>query len=688
MLYTTSARTSGVNMGWNAGGVEKRVVHMQGIGSILQLLASKAQPGGGWGYRTGQEDHPEPTSLALLALSLDADRFGDVIAQGLRALHQHEAPDGGYRLRQGRPEATWPTAHVSFANSVLGIGAEEVARSCHYLLNLRGHVADDPGAGKVHDVDLRLVGWPWSEGAFSWVEPTAWACLALRRAGYGGHPRVREGLQLLLSRAFDEGGLNYGNRCVFGQLTEPMPGPTAIALLALQGFPPHPRVTAALDYLQGHAHRSDDLEHLCWAKLALDQYRESSKIESAASALTERITATYLRQAADLLLQPGPIGDALTALALAPSNLSPFRLTTTELPATGYGPEGPPTAQRTWHERTRSAYRSLLVEAAARRRAVPSSPARVHVGTASSYEDDLAGLLCRQYESFREGIPLAGKVVVLKPNLVEYHSAKPINTHPAVVAAAVELCRREGAAEVIVAEGPGHWRNVGYLVAASGLGEVIRRLRVPFADLNHGEPVQCLNLGRLTGLEYLYLARTIMSADVLISMPKLKTHHWAGVTLSLKNLFGIMPGICYGWPKNELHWRGIDNSIVDIALTRTPDLAIVDGILAMEGDGPINGKAKPLGVVVMGTDLVAVDATCCRLMRFDPDQVAHLRMARDNGLGFLAESGIKQLGARISDCALPFETLAHFQHLRSDSGGLQQANADSGAVVDAAGRVG
>ena len=76
---------------------------------------------------------------------------------------------------------------------------------------------------------------------------------------------------------------------------------------------------------------------------------------------------------------------------------------------------------------------------------------------------------------------------------------------------------------------------------------------------------------------------------MLISLPKLKTHHWAGATLSLKNLFGTLPGICYGWPKNELHWRGIPNSIVDIALTRTPDLAIVDGIVGMEGDGPLNG---------------------------------------------------------------------------------------------------
>src|SRR5205085_1680138 len=200
------------------------------------------------------------------------------------------------------------------------------------------------------------------------------------------------------------------------------------------------------------------------------------------------------------------------------------------------------------------------------------------------------------------------------------------------------------AAEVIVAEGPGHWRNVEYLVAASGLGDVLRHYKVPFVDLNHDEPVKRPNLGRLTGLSHLYLSHTIDSADVVISLPKLKMHHWAGATLSLKNLFGTLSGICYGWPKNELHWRGIYNSIVDIALTRTPELAIVDGIVGMEGDGPLNGTPKQMGLSIMGTDLVAVDATCCRLMKLDPEQVGYLVIGYEKKLGRLKAEEIQQLG--------------------------------------------
>ena len=293
----------------------------------------------------------------------------------------------------------------------------------------------------------------------------------------------------------------------------------------------------------------------------------------------------------------------------------------------------------------------------------PDPNSAVHIAPVTDYNADLADVVGRQYENFRERVPLKGKRVVLKPNLVEYHRDKVINTNPKVVAAAIELCRREGAAEVIVAEGPGHWRNVEYLVAASGLGDVLRHYQVPFVDLNHDEPVKRVNLGRLTKMPYLYLAQTIATADVVISLPKLKTHHWAVATLSLKNLFGTLPGICYGWPKNELHWRGIDNSIVDIAATRMPDLAIVDGIVGMEGDGPLNGTPKAMGVLVMGSDLVAVDATCCRLMQFDADRIAYLVLARSKKLGHLVADKIQQLGETIEGRKQPFETVPHFKPL-------------------------
>ena len=116
------------------------------------------------------------------------------------------------------------------------------------LLGIRGKAVDaDPEVADMCDIDVSLTGWPWGEGTFSWVEPTAWACLVLTRLGYGDHPRVREGEKLLLDRAFDDGGANYGNRMILGRMTEPIPGPTALMLIALQSRRDEQRVRAAPD---------------------------------------------------------------------------------------------------------------------------------------------------------------------------------------------------------------------------------------------------------------------------------------------------------------------------------------------------------------------------------------------------------------------------------------------------------
>ena len=295
------------------------------------------------------------------------------------------------------------------------------------------------------------------------------------------------------------------------------------------------------------------------------------------------------------------------------------------------------------------------------RRFPPSSA--VHIARADDYDGDLLGVLTAQFAHFRQHLPVAGKRVVLKPNLVEYNRAKVINTDPRFVDAVIQLFQNEGAAEVVVAEGPGHWRNVNYLVNESGLGDVLRKRGVRFVDVNHDEPVKMPNLGRTTGLEYLYLSKAVVSADILVSLPKLKTHHWAGVTLSLKNLFGTLPGICYGWPKNELHWRGIPNSIVDIACTHTPHLAIVDGIVGMEGDGPLNGTTKFLGALVMGLDLLAVDATCCRLMKLPAERIPTLVLAAAKQVGLLDEARIAQLGESIASLAKAFEWPPHLDRI-------------------------
>jgi uncharacterized protein (DUF362 family) len=190
-----------------------------------------------------------------------------------------------------------------------------------------------------------------------------------------------------------------------------------------------------------------------------------------------------------------------------------------------------------------------------------------------------------------------------------------------------------------------------------------------FVDLNVDD-VKRVALGtRASRLKELFLPKTVLGVDFLVSMPKLKTHHWAGVTLSLKNMFGIVPGSCYGWPKNVLHWAGIDSSILDINAAARPDFAIVDGILGMEGNGPIQGTPKPSGVVVLGDDPVAVDATCCRVMGLRPEKVKYLDAA-GTMLGHVDPEKIQQLGETVASVRTRFAVLEAFRRLRQPDGGV------------------
>lgn len=622
----------------------------------MDELAKLAHADGGWGYFAGQPPHIEPTSLALLALHGDQEQFPDAIRTGRDFLAKCRQSDGSFRLGRGREAAVWGTAMALLVEATYReLSPADLNRSAAFLLGVEGRaITADPEVADMVDIDMALVGWPWATGNFSWVEPTSWAVLALTALGQQDHPRVQQGRKLLLDRAFDSGGINYGNRLILGRMTEPIPGPTALMLLALQDLSTEPRVRAAVKYLHEHLAGSDDLEHLCWGKLALSLHGEN------VAELDRRIENGVAERQARTWLRPSPLRLALTALASNADRANPFRIAAKSSPAIAPAPTVLP--KRSLTQRIKSSFQSFLVRGVEGMRALPVK-SEVHVAPVADYNADLADVLRRQFEHYRADVPLAGKRVVLKPNLVEYHRDKVINTDPRVVAAVIELCRREGAAEIIVAEGPGHWRNLEYLVSASGLGDVLRHYNVPLVDLNHDEPVKTPNLGRLTGLEHLFLTRTILSADVFISLPKLKTHHWAGATLSLKNLFGTLPGICYGWPKNELHWRGIPNSIVDIALTHTPHLAIVDAIVGMEGDGPLNGSARPVGALVMGTDLVAVDATCCRLMGLPAERIAHLVLGHMKRLGRLNEVEIIQLGEGIAGLRQEFVRPPRFEQL-------------------------
>jgi uncharacterized protein (DUF362 family) len=250
---------------------------------------------------------------------------------------------------------------------------------------------------------------------------------------------------------------------------------------------------------------------------------------------------------------------------------------------------------------------------------------RVAILKADRYSDKLDELVYRGLRLFN--LQIRGKSVLLKPNIVEYILGRPVNTDPQLIGAAAEAFLRFGAASVIVAEGPGHHRDTELLVYETGLRDQLLHRKISFVDLNRDELVKTKLQANYSGLGHLWLPRTVLASAFIVSMPKVKTHHWTGVTLSMKNMFGIVPGSRYGWPKNVLHWAGIHESILDICATVRPHFVIADGIVGMEGDGPLNGGSADLRTVLLADDPVAADATLASLIKVDPDRVTHLREA-------------------------------------------------------------
>lgn len=294
--------------------------------------------------------------------------------------------------------------------------------------------------------------------------------------------------------------------------------------------------------------------------------------------------------------------------------------------------------------------------------AARSFPVRnVSVVKAPAYSMDVYDTVLRLVKEHQPNI--RGKRVVLKPNLVEYDENTVINTHPMVVHATYEAFKKLGAAQIRIAEGPGHRRGTLDLAHAAGYFSTVKDFEAAFTDLNTDNIVKRDIQNPVSKLSSLYLPQTVLDCDLLVSLPKMKTHHWAGATLAMKNLFGVVPGAVYGWPKNVLHWAGIPECIVDLHHLFPRQFAIVDGIVGMEGNGPIQGTPKAAGLLVAGNDVAAVDATCCRVMGIDPTKIAFLQLAR--GVENLGETACRQVGEKLAAVRTDFALMSEWQQVRA-----------------------
>lgn len=228
---------------------------------------------------------------------------------------------------------------------------------------------------------------------------------------------------------------------------------------------------------------------------------------------------------------------------------------------------------------------------------------------------------------------LAGKRVLLKPNLLAKHTPeRAVTTHPALVRAVIRAVRRRGAASITVADSPGGVYNPGILRSiykVSGLTDVCREEGAAlYTDCKSREvPAKGQVVKQFTLLE------PVLDCDVIINLPKLKTHMMTGLSAATKNLFGCIPGL----QKAEWHMRFPDKErfggmLVDLLCTVKPGFAILDGILAQEGDGPAGGTPRMVGIVAAAEDHLQMDLALCHMLGIRPKDVPYLNAAISRGL--------------------------------------------------------
>ena len=202
-------------------------------------LLNLRRPGPVWGNRPDAPSYVEPTILAMLALAASSSNPHDsetrrVLTDAAGWLAELQQSDGALGLAPGLPRPRWTTPLAVLAWAAAQRNGEAQKRALGWLLSHQGDTSAPAGSSSLGH-NPRIPGWPWVEGTHSWLEPTAMAVLALRRAGLAENVRTIDGQRLIRDRAIRTGGWNYGNSTVFGADLRPQPGPTGLALLALAG---------------------------------------------------------------------------------------------------------------------------------------------------------------------------------------------------------------------------------------------------------------------------------------------------------------------------------------------------------------------------------------------------------------------------------------------------------------------
>jgi uncharacterized protein (DUF362 family)/Pyruvate/2-oxoacid:ferredoxin oxidoreductase delta subunit len=239
------------------------------------------------------------------------------------------------------------------------------------------------------------------------------------------------------------------------------------------------------------------------------------------------------------------------------------------------------------------------------------------------------------------GLVKPGERIVLKPNVLYGTSPeKGVSTHPSVFRAVGRLLLEAGA-RVAYGDSPSfgpaemHMKRCGLKQAADEVG-------MDLADFDSGRTV---SHREALLIKSFVIANGVLDADGLVNLPKLKTHPLTRLTGAVKNQFGCVPGLL----KSQYHVTLADPydfaaMLVDLNTLARPRFCVMDGIMAMEGNGPRSGVLRKLGVLVFSTDPVALDATACRIINVDPEVVPTSHLGEKAGLGRYRSDDIELAG--------------------------------------------
>lgn len=272
------------------------------------------------------------------------------------------------------------------------------------------------------------------------------------------------------------------------------------------------------------------------------------------------------------------------------------------------------------------------------------SKSKVAIVRCDSYDDE------RVYQALARAVGLLGGVaayaasgerILVKPNtLAAELPERAVTTHPAVFGAVVRLLTEAGAS-VSYGDSPGFGRSADAL-AKGGLVAAAEKYGAALGDFETGRPVEFPE-GRFE--RRFDLAQACLEAEGIVSVPKMKTHQLTRITGAVKNQFGCV----YGLNKAATHVRipnqvNFSRMLVDLNRLVKPRLIVMDGVVAMEGNGPRSGRPRPMNCLIVSTDPVAVDATFCRMVDLDPSFVPTNTYGREEGLGTYLVEEIEYLG--------------------------------------------